>query len=262
MKLLAEYLAEGQAEITAYALESPTVYRQIVSQPCMDMRFDPNSKTFVFWLAGDDKPHSFRARQIEDDDYQAVLYHDHGKVEVGPIWNTQQSAMLERWSGMRDAERIGESLDVTLAEMASEPLTPASRPALRSYQAMLEWHRVEDSEDRWVLVAAWAASEDEIAVQVLERYGVLETIEPYSLMAEVSDPLGALDYWWRQADEVLTRRGKIEPVQAATARDAATIALANGQPKDYYDSDYAEPRTGSAPDTPAGAGLPGPLAES
>lgn len=258
MKVLAEHLAEGEAEITAYALDAPGVYTQMVTYPCMDMRFDPNSRAFVFWLAGDDKPHGIRAERIEDDDYQAVLYHAHGKVEVGPVWNTEQEALLKRWAGERDAGRIGEWLDATLAELAAETPQPLPKPPMRSHQALLEWSRVEDSDDRWVLAAAWAASEDELAIVADDRYRPLEDL--YSDVQRATDPLGALDYWWRQADEVTTRRGRIEPVQAASARDAATIALAHGWPKDYLDSEFAV-KTGSVPDSPAGAGRPGAPAD-
>lgn len=254
MSVLTEYLQEGKAEITAYSLDAPGVYAPIVSHPCMDMRFEPNSRAFVFWLAGDDKPHGVRAERIEDDDYQAVLYHTHGKVEVGPIWNTEQEALLERWAGARDAGQIGEWLGVTLAELAAETPQPLPKPPVRAYQALLEWSRVEDSDDRWVLAAAWAASEDELAIVADDRYRPLEDL--YSDVQRATDPLGALDYWWRQADEVTTRRGRIEPVQAASARDAATIALAHGWPKDYLDSEFAV-KTGSVPDSPAGAGRPG-----
>jgi|GEM_PF-3117447 len=238
MPLIDYYIAEGEATVGLrwhYPDGSPGDLEQ--EWPTVDMLWDADRRIFAWrWIGEDSSGHAMRVKKVTEDDYAVLLDCDYITVEIGPIWNDDQRAKIARWVKNSDRAEIKHYLQIAVdAQAESEPLiTPP--PVLHEYQAMLEWHRVAGSLDRWVLVAAWAANEDEVALVAQKRYKPLE--DTYGDMRKVTDPLGALDYWWRQADEVLTRRGRIDAVQAASARDAATIALAHGWPKDYLDREY------------------------
>lgn len=255
-KLLGYYL-DQQAALIGLRFKLPDGSLGDLRQEwtCGDMAFDPRG-LFAWWWTGDDPGGKvIWVDRIETDDFAVLLHFIDGAVEIGPAWTDEHKARIAGWYKETDREAIRGYLRGAIETVAEKPKPqPLPKPPVRAYQALLEWSRVEDSDDRWVLAAAWAASEDELAIVADDRYRPLEDL--YSDVQRATDPLGALDYWWRQADEVLTRRGRIEPVQAASARDAATIALAHGWPKDYLDSEFAV-KTGSVPDSPAGAGRPG-----
>lgn len=121
---------------------------------------------------------------------------------------------------------------IEMVENAARSLAQAGRPreeqaALKHFRLLAEWTWMPDKDD-YVLQAVWAASRDEIGLAIAPwapgtlRSALQERLA--SIRAGDRLPDEALLYWAGRADGY-TQRGWLEPVEAVSADEAATIAL-------------------------------------
>lgn len=234
MAKLQEFIDAGQAEVTAY-LDSPEGgHKRIFAQPSSDLRWDPGSKIFGWWWAEDLETgaHFVRVDRIEEDDYQAVLHHRGGKVEVAGILFDQHLEVLSAWDRRKPAEFIRDQLDAGLEAAAASP-QPAQGPKarLQTFEVVVEWRPTEDR-SRWIPVGAWAANEETLTFAALAWYAPIESDYQQIIQTVLnhgSDPLEALAYWEAQAPWSNHLRARVEPVHAQTAREAALMAASRAE---------------------------------
>lgn len=234
MSALEGYLQAGQAEVTAYDVDAAEQYEQVRSWPCADFLWDPRTQVLAWWWAGDEGPHAFRMTRVQEDDYTVTLFHPHGKVELGPVWNDEQEALLARWREDEQRALVAGWLELFAASAAGDPV-PAILPqrGMATYQTMIELLPVLDAEpargelQQWALIGAWAADADEIAFYALPQYaGQADAIagQINAALAGGWAPLDIFDYWWQNANRMTVDRRQGDPVQAASAAGAAETA--------------------------------------
>lgn len=222
MSLLSEYITNGIAGVAAYAGDD-----LVGDWPSMDLRWDGARQVFGWFWANDDKPHVFKVDRIAEDDYQVILYHANGRIELGPIWNTEQEAMLERWQDSPLRLPAADALDALMAS-AVGPIVPVAGGDPQPYQVMVEWAPLEDGPERWAPVGAWAANETAVAFYALPRYTTLRGLYADILAASMA-PLEIFEYVWQSANGYTEMRGKIGEVMAITAEEAAITAASQAQ---------------------------------
>lgn len=218
MSAFEEYLTEGRAEVTAYSGDL-----LVQAWPAMDLRWDASRRVFAWFWAGDEAPHAFKISKISVDDYKVTLQHDHGQIELGPIWNSSQEAILGAWERSPERDLAAAQLAQAIEEAAH--FEPAPAPVLppNRYEVMIEWCRSGDDPDLWVPVGAWAANETEIAFVALPRFAPVEA-EYRTALASAESPLETFNYFWADANGYTVTRGMVDPVEATSAAEAARMA--------------------------------------
>lgn len=220
---LTQFLQAQNAMIGLRSFEPGGALADAVDYEWPSTDFVLDGSVFAFWWMGEDPGgHAVRVTRVEDIDHAVLLHHDAGAVEVSSVYAGDQRRQVEAWRALRDADAIRRYLELAVEQVKASPApdTPAPRPLWR-YDVMIEWRRLDDDPDQWAVVGAWAANASEIAFVALPMYSPIET---EFALASVADPLETFDYYWRGANGYTAARGKIDPLEAVSAIEAARQA--------------------------------------